>query len=234
MPDPRKVFRVEQVTAPRQQLATAEHRARPQAPPQAPPHVQILSELAAVRALLTGAPPRPASAAAMPAGDIGELASALRQIRAAFAAADGDGAGDNGSAASPAAEVRIASELEAVLTASEQATLKILGAAEDIDQAANNLSAALKAELEQGLAQDIRDRVVQIFEACNYQDLTSQRVAKVMAALERIEQQLGRMTDELTRMTTPPMHGPSLPDDRGHLSQAEIDAMLRDDLRPFS
>jgi chemotaxis protein CheZ len=56
----------------------------------------------------------------------------------------------------------------------EHATQKILAAAEDIDVAANNLSAALKDAYKQGLAQDIHERVIQIFEACNFQDLTSQ------------------------------------------------------------
>jgi chemotaxis regulatin CheY-phosphate phosphatase CheZ len=63
-------------------------------------------------------------------------------------------------------------------------------AAEDIDQAADNLAAALKDGIDRGLAQDIRDRVVQIFEACNFQDLTSQRVTKVMTALKEIEAEI--------------------------------------------
>jgi len=40
----------------------------------------------------------------------------------------------------------------------------------------------LKDNFERGLAQDIRDQVTQIFEACNFQDLTSQRVVKVRAS----------------------------------------------------
>ena len=95
---------------------------------------------------------------------------------------------------------------------SEQATQKEPAAAEDIDQAANNLSAALKGEIEQGLAQDIQDRVI---EACNYQDLTSQRV-KVMATLDRVEGQITRALAELTRADDPlSMHGPRLDSDRG-------------------
>ena len=123
--------------------------------------------------------------------------------------------------------MRIASELEAVMQGSEQATQKILAAAEEIDQAANNLSAALKGKSEQGLAQDIRDRVIAIFEACNFQDLTSQRVAKVMATLARIERQIARALEELARgNAAPPMHGPRLESDRGHVSQSEVDSMF--------
>ena len=108
----------------------------------------------------------------------------------------------------------------------EQATQKILAAAEEIDQAANNLSAALKGNSEQGLAQDIRDRVIAIFEACNFQDLTSQRVAKVLAAFGGIEQQIARVLDELTREPAPPMHGPRLENDRGHVSQREVNSLF--------
>jgi chemotaxis protein CheZ len=109
---------------------------------------------------------------------------------------------------------------------SEQATQKILAAAEEIDQAANTLSASLKNESGQGLAQDIRDRVIAIFEACNFQDLTSQRVAKVMASLGRIEQQIARTLDELARESAPAMHGPRLADDSGHVSQSDVDSMF--------
>ena len=123
---------------------------------------------------------------------------------------------------------RIANELDAVMQGSEQATQKILAAAEEIDQAANNLSAALKNDSDRGLAQDIRERVIAIFEACNFQDLTSQRVAKVMASLDRIDQQIVRTLDELARDGAPPMHGPRLADDRGHVSQSDVDLMFAD------
>ena len=123
-------------------------------------------------------------------------------------------------------EPRIARELEAVIESSEQATQKILAAAEEIDQAANNLSAAVKSDAEQGLAQDIRDRVIAIFEACNYQDLTSQRVTKVMASLAHIEQQIARTLEDLARGVAPPMHGPRLENDPGHFTQSEVDSMF--------
>jgi chemotaxis protein CheZ len=122
---------------------------------------------------------------------------------------------------------RIAHELEAVSKDIEVATQKILAAAEDIDQAADNLAAAFKDGIDRGLAQDIRDRVVQIFEACNFQDLTSQRVSKVMATLDRIEGQITRALAELTRADDPlVMHGPRLDGDRGHVSQNDIDSMF--------
>src|SRR6476646_3576855 len=94
---------------------------------------------------------------------------------------------------------RIAEELDAVIQDSELAAQKILTAAEHIDQAATNLMGLLKGNFECGLTQDIRDRVTHIFEACNFQDLTSQRVAKVRASFERLDRQIAGTIDELTR-----------------------------------
>jgi chemotaxis regulatin CheY-phosphate phosphatase CheZ len=133
------------------------------------------------------------------------------------------------SAAAPAVAgltARIAGELDAVIRDSEQATQTILAAAERIDHAAANLTATRKGNFEQGLVHDVRDAVVQIFEACNFQDLTGQRVAKVMTHLGRIEPQTGGALDELTKASAAPvLHGPPLPNDPGHVTQSEIDAI---------
>ncbi len=75
----------------------------------------------------------------------------------------------------------------------ERATQSILQAAEEIDQAANTLSASLKSAHDQGLAHDIQDRVVQIFEACNFQDLTGQRVSHVLETLKFVEEHVARL-----------------------------------------
>src|SRR5260370_254494 len=72
---------------------------------------------------------------------------------------------------------------------------KIPEAAEGIDEAANTLSASLKQEQEQALASDIRDHVVRIFEACNFQDLSGQRIAKVLATLTFVEDRVARMLE---------------------------------------
>ena len=84
-------------------------------------------------------------------------------------------------------------ELHAIVGGTEQATQSILQAAEEIDQAANTLTASVKGSHDQGLAHDIQDRVVQIFEACNFQDLTGQRVAHVMATLKFVEEHVARL-----------------------------------------
>ncbi len=84
-------------------------------------------------------------------------------------------------------------ELAAIVTGTERATQAILRAAEEIDQSAHALSAALKGGHEQALAHDIQERVVRIFEVCNFQDLTGQRVSERVTTLKFIEERVGRL-----------------------------------------
>jgi chemotaxis protein CheZ len=136
--------------------------------------------------------------------------------------------------------VRAGRELTAIVDGTEQATQSILQAAEDIDQIAGTLSAMLKGGHHQGLARDIQDRVVQIFEACNFQDLTGQRVAKVMATLRFVEDHVVRLIeiwqtidrfapivlDEARESAGGSLRGPKLPGDEGHSTQEDIDLLF--------
>lgn len=137
---------------------------------------------------------------------------------------------------------RVAHELDAVVQGTEQATQRILTAVEDIDQCAGSLVPLLKSEQEQALAHDIQDRVVQIFEACNFQDLTGQRINKVVTTWKFIESHVARMMEiwggidafrdfipssyeELTEEQKL-LNGPKLDSDAGHASQDDIDALF--------
>src|SRR5262245_51706783 len=91
------------------------------------------------------------------------------------------------------ATARALRELAAVADDAEAATQRILTAAEEIDEAANNLSALIKQAQPQALAHDIRDQVIRIFEACNFQDLAAQRIASVVTALNSVEAHSARM-----------------------------------------
>ncbi len=158
--------------------------------------------------------------------EITQALGALQALMAASPPADPIAPRENtgaGGDAPPRAETmsRIAHELEAVTSGTAQATQKILAAAEEIDQLADNLSAALKGKIEQDLAQDISDSVLRIFEACNFQDLIGQRVAKVMKTLTANE-----APAESAHDAAPHLHGPRLDGDKGHLSQSEIDAIF--------
>src|SRR6202166_3652882 len=58
----------------------------------------------------------------------------------------------------------IAPELQEVVDSTERATQQVLAAAEEIDQVANSLASALSGKFEQGLARDIQELVIKIFE----------------------------------------------------------------------
>src|SRR6201994_4790755 len=90
---------------------------------------------------------------------------------------------------------KVNGELGAVVGGTEQATQQILEAAESIDQAASALSKVDSVDQQKRLADDIQERVISIFEACNFQDLTGQRISKVMTTMKFIEQHINSMMD---------------------------------------
>jgi chemotaxis protein CheZ len=137
---------------------------------------------------------------------------------------------------------RVTHELDAVVEGTENATQTILSAAEFIDQTTSTLSAALKSERDKDLVHDVQDHVIKIFEACNFQDLTGQRITKVVATLKFIETHIVRMMDiwggiESFQELTPEAiaeregdeslkNGPKLDGEVGHASQDDIDALF--------
>lgn len=137
---------------------------------------------------------------------------------------------------------KVTGELGAVVGGTEEATQHILEAAEAIDQAAAALPKITSAEQQRLLAEDIQERVVAIFEACNFQDLTGQRISKVMGTMKFIEHHINVMMDiwggvDAIRAHAPPLvddrdddarllNGPKLEGDAGHASQDDIDALF--------
>src|SRR5882757_855631 len=79
---------------------------------------------------------------------------------------------------------KVTGELGAVVGGTEQATQRILEAAEAIDQAASALTKVNSPDQQKLLSEEIQERVVSIFEACNFQDLTGQRINKVMTTMK--------------------------------------------------
>jgi chemotaxis protein CheZ len=130
-----------------------------------------------------------------------------------------------------------AGKLGAAVEGMEKATEKILKSAEVIDDSAKALAAAMKTDYERGLAQEIQDRVVQIYEACNFQDLSGQRIGNVIGTLTTIEDQVEGMLDrhQARPAGAPPakppssptlLNGPRLDGDSGHTSQQDIDVLF--------
>jgi chemotaxis protein CheZ len=137
---------------------------------------------------------------------------------------------------------KVTGELGAVVGGTEEATQQILEAAEAIDQAASALGKVNSPDQQKILSEEISERVVSIFEACNFQDLTGQRISKVMATMKFIENHITVMMDiwggvDAIRAHAPPiiddregdaklLNGPKLDGDAGHASQNDIDALF--------
>ena len=137
---------------------------------------------------------------------------------------------------------KVNGELGAVVGGTEQATQQILEAVEAIDQAATALSKNISPDQQKLLSEEIQERVVAIFEACNFQDLTGQRISKVMGTMKFIEHHINVMMDiwggvDAIRAHAPPivderkgdaklLNGPKLDGDDGHASQNDIDALF--------
>ena len=80
-------------------------------------------------------------------------------------------------------------ELGAVVSSTEEATTKIMECAEAILEADTSDADAYQ--------QLVNDKVMVIFEACSFQDLTGQRIAKVVETLEHIESRVTRFASAI-------------------------------------
>lgn len=81
------------------------------------------------------------------------------------------------------------SELGAVIESTEEATNKIIDSAENIQKVVAKLS-------NQEVSNEVTNNVMVIFEACNFQDLTGQRIKKVTTALDFIESSVGHILEK--------------------------------------
>lgn len=81
-------------------------------------------------------------------------------------------------------------ELGSVVADTEGATATILEAMERIDAAARHIKANSQKVVNQEWADEVLDQVVKVFEACNFQDLTGQRINKVVNTLKFIEERV--------------------------------------------
>ena len=127
-------------------------------------------------------------------------------------------------------------ELEAVVGATEQATVSIFEAVERIEE----LTEAMDTEV----STKVVESVTKVYEACSFQDITGQRITKVVNALKHIEAKVEALLEafgsELKRDRGQApgaaagladqrpdgdlMNGPQLPEDAK--SQDDIDALL--------
>lgn len=133
---------------------------------------------------------------------------------------------------------RAAIELSAVIADTGRAANAILAEAEEIDSAVDRLRMTMKRQPGEAEAlDDIVDCTVEIYQACDFQDLTGQRIQNVIALLGDLEARLSVLRAAVDAPSDPTLpdaplamrtleNGPRLPSDRGHLTQAEIDRVL--------
>ena len=124
-------------------------------------------------------------------------------------------------------------ELDAIVGSTEEATNGILQAMELLE----SLTDKMPAEV----AEQVTNAVTQVYESCNFQDITGQRITKVVKTLKHIEERVEKLVaafgDEIQRYRESQpreepqkssderlLNGPQLPDDAG--KQADIDALL--------
>ncbi len=128
-----------------------------------------------------------------------------------------------------------ADQLDAIVSDTEKATGTILDSAEKIESTGANLDDETQNE--------IRSLITQIYEACDFQDVTGQRITKVVRTLKHIETELDKLASvfgneiyeearkrrkaekvDQSRDERESLAGPQLPKDANN--QDDIDALL--------
>jgi chemotaxis protein CheZ len=116
------------------------------------------------------------------------------------------------------------SELEAVTKATEQSTNIILDAAETIQ----NIAMQLPDKVVSG---QIIDKITAIFEACNFQDITGQRIAKTLKALEEIDSRISSLVKSIGIKASPQDHVIEMPNQRKTtLTGPQLEAPSQNDI----
>lgn len=220
-------------------------------------HQQIMAELRAIRDEMARPASGPAQSEAPCSADVANLLETYRAqieqceklkteldlIHGAIAKTKQEIAALHGKSFDGAEMAKVTGELGAIVGGTEEATQRILEAAEEIDQAANAIAGTSSPDQQARLSQDIQERVVSIFEACNFQDLTGQRISKVMTTMRYIEHHINVMMDIWGGVDAIKVHAPAVLDEReddarllngprlndeeeGHASQDDIDALF--------
>ncbi|GEO82729.1 protein phosphatase CheZ [Pararhodospirillum oryzae] len=87
----------------------------------------------------------------------------------------------------------VTDELDSVVEATENATDTILDHVERMANLAAEIQSQEQDSYIRRLADEIQELTVGVFEACNFQDLTGQRITKVVNTMKYVEQRVDRM-----------------------------------------
>ncbi len=115
-------------------------------------------------------------------------------------------------------------ELDAIVAHTALATDTILECCEAVD--------ALAAALPDAASRAVQGLTTRIYEACSFQDITGQRIAKIVATLQTIEARVADLHDVFGRSGSPRragegrglLNGPQLP--TAAMAQSDIDRLL--------
>lgn len=88
-----------------------------------------------------------------------------------------------------------ARELQAVVRATEGATFTIIDIAERVDELLHDLRSHTGDSTIVATADQIAETTVDLYEACNFQDITGQRIKKVVNTLQFVEERLAAMIE---------------------------------------
>jgi chemotaxis protein CheZ len=131
-------------------------------------------------------------------------------------------------------------ELDAIVAHTASATEIILEVCEMLDRVGGELAKHTSAPYAVKAASQLQNATMRIYEACSFQDITGQRITKVVATLKAIETKVenivgafgarGEPVEVPARVngTAPPdvvaMHGPQMPELA--MDQSDIDKLL--------
>jgi len=132
-------------------------------------------------------------------------------------------------------------QLDAIVTATEHATNSILEASESINLTAASLQDETDPAKTRALGEQISEQTMTIMEACSFQDLTGQRISKIVNSVKFVEERVANMVELWGRTEIEALseqlgsrdtregdeallNGPQLADEA--ISQEEIDALF--------
>jgi len=133
-------------------------------------------------------------------------------------------------------------QLDAIVGTTETATNSILERMETVDGLIEDMRAADDAEKRSQLCDRINENTMLAIEACTFQDLTGQRVSKIVRSMEFVEERVNTMVslwgqEEIDRMAKEfaaqsvkegdeaLLNGPALPTEQA-FSQDDIDKLF--------
>ena len=87
----------------------------------------------------------------------------------------------------------VSNELDAVVASTEKATSDILDAVEAAEAQVRAIKSHVTEPYVGGLVDEILERLINVMEACNFQDLTGQRITKVVNTLKFVEERVNAM-----------------------------------------